>query len=870
MQHLKTQTWGFPLFDEHGEQIGHLDSVQLMGGVLKVEGWTTAARVALVSKDRRVETWPGMQRPDVPGELATNKSQTRKNVGFALKQAFWGTPPALSLESDKARHVFAIPPPGTVNIRTKKLGLILPFALAMTRAMPAILRWRLRGDLAARSAIKMALGLNDGPENVGDLPVRLFQGPETAPSEPIAPDVSITLILPVYNAFDLLAEVLDRVQNHTDLPWRLIVVEDCSSDGRVRPALRDWASAREAEIPGRVMLIEHDQNQGFVQSVNEALSKALEFGDHIVLLNSDAFVPQGWASRLLYPILTQPQVASVTPMSNDAEIFSVPVICQKSQLPEGVADAVDAVAQKLDPEICQAVSPTGVGFCMAINIDFLKQEPQLDTIFGTGYGEEVDWCQRVRAHGGRHLALGTLFVEHHGGASFGDAQKQELVAQNGAIISDRYPRYDAEVQDFIRRDALIGPRLALAIALAGARQKGPIPIYLAHSLGGGAEKYLEQRIAQDITAGGNAVVLRVGGLQRWQLELHDATGQVRGLTSDFSLIQALLEPLKERHIIYSCGVGDPDPVTLPDHLLALKRSETDTIEILLHDFYPLSPSYTLLNSKGVFAGVPEAEDADPAHQARRPSGGRVSLATWRTAWGALVEAADELVVFSEDSKTHVITAYPQAEASVVLRPHDMLADVSEVLNKPGDDADAPPVIGILGNIGYQKGAQVLVDLGRRLGQDDRAKLILVGNIDPNYVLPGNVTVHGNYRIDEIGELVAHYRITHWLIPSIWPETFSFATREALATGIPVMCFDLGAQAEAVRADPNGQVIALPVGADPAQILFDQIAKQIPPALPVTQPVQNPQGGATKSSPPKKASAHEQVSGFYLCVAFPWR
>jgi hypothetical protein len=35
------------------------------------------------------------------------------------------------------------------------------------------------------------------------------------------------------------------------------------------------------------------------------------------------------------------------------------------------------------------------------------------------------------------------------------------------------------------------------------------------------------------------------------------------------------------------------------------------------------------------------------------------------------------------------------------------------------------------------------------------------------------------------------------VPAVWPETYSFSTREALATGLPVIAFDIGAQGEAV-------------------------------------------------------------------------
>jgi hypothetical protein len=102
---------------------------------------------------------------------------------------------------------------------------------------------------------------------------------------------------------------------------------------------------------------------------------------------------------------------------------------------------------------------------MAMNIEFLRKLPELDTIFGRGYGEEVDWCQRARQKGGRHLGVGGLFVEHRGGTSFGSAEKLKLIRKNNQTIARRYPRYDGEVQDFIQVDPLNTPRLALGHCL---------------------------------------------------------------------------------------------------------------------------------------------------------------------------------------------------------------------------------------------------------------------------------------------------------------------------------------------------------------------------------------------------------------------
>ena len=86
-------------------------------------------------------------------------------------------------------------------------------------------------------------------------------------------------------------------------------------------------------------------------------------------------------------------------------------------------------------------------------------------------------------------------------------------------------------------------------------------------------------------------------------------------------------------------------------------------------------------------------------------------------------------------------------------------------------------------------------------------------------------VHGAYDRTDISELAKLYQINRWLIPSIWPETFSFATHDCLATGLPVMCFDLGGQGDAVRAHPNGHVLPFGPGRDPTDDLVQAVREQ---------------------------------------------
>jgi len=766
-----------------------VDAIRLERNRLIVEGWTHADRIGL--RLNRATVWAV---PDL-----VRHGQTAR--GFALDVPFEHGAPQLLAGTNETELAQPLPPFSMAHLAWARWRLWGPYLYGLIILSPEIWRWKRHGDLAAREVVKERLGLVPRSDVVEMSDAVLVQGTGENPPPPFK---TVTVVMPVYNAFDTLQQALDRAERHADLPLRIIVVEDCSTDPRARPWLTRWAQSSTRNTQTELIL--NDSNLGFIGSVNRGLARARHFpNDPVVLLNSDALVPAGWTSRLIAP-LADPRVASVTPMSNDAEIFTSPAICRPLELVPGEADVIDAAARTFHPSAGLAVAPTGVGFCMAISPAFLAQVPNLDSIFGRGYGEETDWCQKTAALGGQHICTPHLFVEHRGGVSFGTAAKQRLLDQNSAIISRRYLQYDAQVQDFIRRDPMVTARLALGLTWAAARQKDEaIPVWLAHAMGGGAEHDLKRRIAQDTTSGRSAVVLRVGQGHRWRLELHTPVGVTQGSSNDLALIHRLIARLPFRRVIYSCGVGDRDPVQLPGLLLGLAgRGKTpipggrERLEVLLHDFFPISPSYTLLGADGLYHGPPRAggvASADPAHSHTRPGQPNVTLADWQDAWGGLMHAADKITVFSNSSRAILTSIWPEVATNTVVVPHPLLADVPRIL--PAQTSR--PVIGVLGNIGFHKGAAALQQLSRDLAHNPCAGLVVIGQLDPAYTLAPSAIVHGSYQLRDLPGLVARYGISAWLIPSLWPETFSFTTHEAIATGLPVFCFDLGGQADALHA-----------------------------------------------------------------------
>lgn len=791
-QHLDLSLPGCAFIDRNGAKVGYLEELRLHQGRLYLRGWTLASGLRIRLGDTQILRQPNEDRDDVASTLGCDRS-----VGFRASLPFDNGPLVLELEHQDDSLVIKHDMKVAKVAKRAERRLALGFWRELLPLLPMIAKGLMDKDADLPRRVKVALRL--GQRDIhGTLLNRAFLARDDSLIRvPTLPE-RITILMPIYNALDLLPEALGRVIRNSDRPFRLVVIEDDSSDPRVRPWLRTWIDECRGENP--VELVENDRNLGFIGSVNRGFELTDADQGPVVLLNSDAMVPKGWLSRLVAP-LADPSVASATPLSNDAEIFTAPVICARNELETGQGDAMDsALCARVDAQAPVVDVPTGVGFCMAIQREWLGRVGRFDEVFGRGYGEEVDWCRRASALGAHHVAVPQLFVEHRGGASFGP-EKLELIQRNNAIISSRYPGYDQMVQDFIRDDPLVTPRLVAALAWAdNLSTLDEIPVFVGHSMGGGAENYLQDRVRTEMVS----VVLRFGGAYRCRIELDTPFGRMTANTDDLDLVWRLFAPITKRRVIYSCAVGDPDLAGLPEFLLRL--SSGAEIEVLFHDYLPLSPSYTLLDHDGMYRGVPGPENSDPAHRYKRPDGTVVTLAEWRTVWGKLIASAESLRVFSAASEEIVMAAYPEAKGRIMVTPHRLLQNIP-ALPQPRNSGRV--VVAVLGAIGPQKGAAVLSALSRTLKDDLDIGLVLIGRIAPGYPLSGDVPVHGAYAVEDIPHLAARYKVTHWLIPSIWPETFSYTVHECLATGLPTLAFDLGAQGDAVAQAENGLLLTGP-------------------------------------------------------------
>ncbi|HWS27166.1 MAG TPA: glycosyltransferase [Xanthomonadales bacterium] len=258
--------------------------------------------------------------------------------------------------------------------------------------------------------------------------------------------MTVDIIIPVYNAATLLRRCLDALDRHT-LPAqaRVTVIDDASPDPQIAALLSDW----QQRSPLRPQLLRNASNLGFVGSVNRGI--AASSGD-VLLLNADTEVTPDWLPRMRRALDADPSIATVTPFSNNAEICSWPDFCKAAPVPADSDRIAQAFADSGAPSYPEL--PTAVGFCMLIRRATLTAIGDFDrATFGRGYGEENDFCMRAAAHGWRNVLADDCYVVHAGGGSFAPLGLKPG-GDNLARLLARYPRYNAQVAQFIAADPL--------------------------------------------------------------------------------------------------------------------------------------------------------------------------------------------------------------------------------------------------------------------------------------------------------------------------------------------------------------------------------------------------------------------------------
>ncbi len=648
------------------------------------------------------------------------------------------------------------------------------------------------------------------------------------PPGPPAPEISLTqlatlgagergpilvdVVMPVFSGrAETLSAILHVLTAPVRTAFELVVIDDCGPDADLRADIDDLAAR------GLITLIRQPGNCGFVAAINRGM--ACNSDRDVIWLNADTQVYAGWLDRLREAAYSAPNVATVTPLSNNATLCSYPRIdsdnafdleCEWTWLARTTA-RVNA-EQRVEV-------PTAVGFCTYVRRDAIDVIGTLDEqSFGRGYGEENDFSRRAIAAGWLNLAAADVLVRHFGGVSFG-AEKASRVEHALAVLDRRYPDYHGAVLRFLKEDPLHEARHTLDLARLRAMRGARNVLIITHALGGGTAQYVTEEIARLRLSGVSVFLLSKGeggnGTARLGHVTSGAMPTLEALDIDGDVLWRILATLNlsEVQIHHLIDFSPKAPAIFGERLATLRVP----YQFMMHDYFAICPRINMCDLSGMYCGEPSVSGCRSCLLRRGSAAGRVDIVQWRERYRALLRQADRVTVPDRDGADRLHSYFPELQ-NIQIMPHEPPIKVAYLpvsRREPG-----PLRVAVLGAIGPIKGVDVLFAAAMRSRKlVDGPEFTVIGYTHNDTAARAcGISVTGAYDNAQVDLLIEQADPDVIWIPSIWPETYCYTLSIALRSGRPIAGFAIGAIATRLRDAGTGHLMPLSDAGDPERLL----------------------------------------------------
>ncbi|RSK29458.1 glycosyltransferase family 2 protein [Bacillus sp. HMF5848] len=253
----------------------------------------------------------------------------------------------------------------------------------------------------------------------------------------------IDVIIPVYSGYEETKECIESLLSTSNkIDYQLIFINDNSPDKQISNLLNNLDNKR-------VTVLYNENNLGFVKTVNKGMKMS---ENDVIILNSDTIVTNFWVDKLYRAAYSNSHVGTVTSLTNNGTIASVPDFNRDNELPEGYtieefSQLVERISKRIYPTI-----PTGVGHAMYIKREVINAVGFFDDkTFGKGYGEEEDFSCRIIKKGYKNILADDTFIFHYGSTSF-KSEKAKLIRSNKIKLIKKHWWHPFNVKKFIYFD----------------------------------------------------------------------------------------------------------------------------------------------------------------------------------------------------------------------------------------------------------------------------------------------------------------------------------------------------------------------------------------------------------------------------------
>lgn len=260
----------------------------------------------------------------------------------------------------------------------------------------------------------------------------------------------VTIVVPVYADWRSLKACIKSLKKNVGDENKVIFVNDCGPQAaRLRQKIRKAIDKKR-----NFEYFHNKENLGFIKTCNRAVFELDNTDNDILLLNSDTKTTPGFLEEMQEIMAGNKTIGSISPRSNNATIATVPL---SSAIHKGINPKESfKIWQKIKDKLPRYQQvPVTHGFCMLIRRTVIEKYGLFDEVFGKGYGEENDFCLRIKKHGYNSVLANHSYVFHLEARSFTLEAKAKLLEANSKILYKRYPDYRESVRSYMKKELVI-------------------------------------------------------------------------------------------------------------------------------------------------------------------------------------------------------------------------------------------------------------------------------------------------------------------------------------------------------------------------------------------------------------------------------
>ena len=276
--------------------------------------------------------------------------------------------------------------------------------------------------------------------------------------------VSISIIIPVYNALEFAEACVESIYtSSTEAEYEVILVDN-GSEAQVRA----WGEQQQRSRL-RFTYLRFDQPLGFSGAMNAGACGA--HGEYLVLLNSDTLTTDGWLDNLAKVLNGNPSIGLVGPVTNKCG-HDVQRDSAARHLYPAEAQAFAARIAARDKFVMEPQRL--VFFCVMIRRSLWQTLHGLDEAFIQGNFEDDDFCVRARLAGYDMAIAMNAFVFHNEGKTFSSnsIDHGETMVRNRALFGERVASWSTTRPEEPLRDRATNDSVSVIVPVMPDRAGG--------------------------------------------------------------------------------------------------------------------------------------------------------------------------------------------------------------------------------------------------------------------------------------------------------------------------------------------------------------------------------------------------------------